>query len=563
MLKKVVTGVMLALLLTGSLMFAFNVRPVKGAWTGTIYIRADGSIDPPDAPIITSDNVTYTLTDNITSSSHGIVVERNNILLDGAGHEVQGEASGTGILLKENGITVKNLIVSNFELGISNIIERGWICYSSSNNIISGNNIAANNAYGILLHTSSGNTISGNNIMNNDNGIFLLDSSNNSISKNNVTNSRLWGISFVESSNNSIVENHIENNFAGVILEEQLSNNNNISGNLFTNDGLVVFSYGNIVKNNVVNGKPLVYLENASNHVVKEAGQVILINCQYIWVENLNLRNTTIGIELWRTNNTIISGNNLINNLVGLWLEYSSDNIVYENEITNSYYWGISYYYSSNNYFYHNNFISNAEQVHFDSSSLNFWDDGYPSGGNYWSDYKGTDLYSGPYQNETGSDGIGDTPYVIYGDNVDHYPLMNPWGPSINATVDVIPNTLNLRGKLRYVTAYIELPEGYNVSDIDASSILLNNTVLVDLNAPIAIGDYDNDTIPDLMVKFNGTEVMSYILRNINMTKLIGERFLSVILTLTGRLNDGTRFQGSDTIKIIMPMPRRCRALPI
>jgi len=194
---------------------------------------------------------------------------------------------------------------------------------------------------------------------------------------------------------------------------------------------------------------------------------------------------------------------------------------------------------------------------------LNFWDDGYPSGGNYWSDYKGTDLYSGPYQNETGSDGIGDTPYVIYGDNVDHYPLMNPWGPSINATVDVIPNTLNLRGKLRYVTAYIELPEGYNVSDVDASSILLNNTVLVDLNAPIAIGDYDNDTIPDLMVKFNGTEVMSYILRNINMTKLIGERFLSVILTLTGRLNDGTRFQGSDTIKIIMPMPRRCRALPI
>lgn len=563
MLKKVVTGVMLALLLTGSLMFAFNVRPVKGAWTGTIYIRADGSIDPPDAPIITSDNVTYTLTDNITSSSHGIVVERNNILLDGAGHEVQGEASGTGILLKENGITVKNLIVSNFELGISNIIERGWICYSSSNNIISGNNIAANNAYGILLHTSSGNTISGNNIMNNDNGIFLLDSSNNSISKNNVTNSRLWGISFVESSNNSIVENHIENNFGGVILEEQLSNNNNISGNLFTNDGLVVFSYGNFVKNNVVNGKPLVYLENASNHVVKEAGQVILINCQYIWVENLNLRNTTIGIELWRTNNTIISGNNLINNLVGLWLEYSSNNIVYENEITNSYYWGISYYYSSNNYFYHNNFISNAEQVHFDSSSLNFWDDGYPSGGNYWSDYKGTDLYSGPYQNETGSDGIGDTPYVIHGDNVDHYPLMNPWGPSINAAVDVIPNTLNLRGKLRYVTAYIELPEGYNVSDIDASSILLNNTVLVDLNAPIAIGDYDNDTIPDLMVKFNGTEVMSYILRNINMTKLIGERFLSVILTLTGRLNDGTRFQGSDTIKITMPMPRRCRALPI
>jgi hypothetical protein len=54
----------------------------------------------------------------------------------------------------------------------------------------------------------------------------------------------------------------------------------------------------------------------------------------------------------------------------------------------------------------------------------NKWDNGYPSGGNYWSDYNGTDLYSGPYQNVTGSDGIGDTPYVIDANNTDHYPLM-------------------------------------------------------------------------------------------------------------------------------------------
>jgi PKD repeat protein len=57
---------------------------------------------------------------------------------------------------------------------------------------------------------------------------------------------------------------------------------------------------------------------------------------------------------------------------------------------------------------------------------MNVWDDGYPSGGNYWNDYAGTDLYSGPYQNETGSDGIGDTWYPVG----DHYPLMNQMGSS-------------------------------------------------------------------------------------------------------------------------------------
>jgi hypothetical protein len=60
---------------------------------------------------------------------------------------------------------------------------------------------------------------------------------------------------------------------------------------------------------------------------------------------------------------------------------------------------------------------------------LDVWDNGYPSGGNYWSNYDGTDSYSGPCQNVTGSDGVGDTPYVIDGSNQDNYPLMTPHTP--------------------------------------------------------------------------------------------------------------------------------------
>jgi hypothetical protein len=66
------------------------------------------------------------------------------------------------------------------------------------------------------------------------------------------------------------------------------------------------------------------------------------------------------------------------------------------------------------------------------------WDDGYPSGGNYWSDYAGIDVFSGPYQNITSYDGIGDTPYIIDANNTDRYPLMNPW-PHDNALVNATP----------------------------------------------------------------------------------------------------------------------------
>ena len=60
------------------------------------------------------------------------------------------------------------------------------------------------------------------------------------------------------------------------------------------------------------------------------------------------------------------------------------------------------------------------------TNASNTWDNGYPSGGNYWSDYTGNDSFSGPNQDLPGSDGIGDTPYNITGytpNDQDRYPL--------------------------------------------------------------------------------------------------------------------------------------------
>jgi hypothetical protein len=69
---------------------------------------------------------------------------------------------------------------------------------------------------------------------------------------------------------------------------------------------------------------------------------------------------------------------------------------------------------SPNNKVYHNNFINNKLQA-YTSEEKEFWDDGYPSGGNYWSNYTGVDL---------DHDGIGDTAHVIDENNTDNYPLM-------------------------------------------------------------------------------------------------------------------------------------------
>jgi parallel beta-helix repeat protein len=213
-----------------------------------------------------------------------------------------------------------------------------------------------------------------------------------------------------------------------------------LTGNI-TSDGDGI----NIQKNNVVidgagytiqgNGSECGFNLSCINHVTVKNAEItnfcygIYLNgssSNSIYGNNITANNG-YGIYLSSSSNNSVSGSNITNNGYGIYLSSSSNNSISGNNITNNYR-GIRLGYSSNNRFYHNNLIYNAQQVYFfDSGYANVWDDGYSSGGNYWSDYIGDDAYSGPYQNVTGSDGIGDTPYVIDANNQDNYPLMNPW----------------------------------------------------------------------------------------------------------------------------------------
>jgi len=406
--RKVTSGIMIILLSIGILTLAFNIEPIEAS--GTIYIRANGSIDPPIAPISSVDNITYTFTDNIYDE---IVVERNNIIIDGDGYTLQGSGSGYGFYSYEiDNVTIQKTDIRGFTFGIfilessftnisGNNATNNGICgvslYNSKGSIISGNNIT-NNPYGFALGGGSShhNRLSGNNIANNGRGIVIDGCSNNSISENNITANSDYGLKGV-GSNNSISENNITANECGISLE-LYSNNNSI------------------------------YRNNIANSIW---GIRLQFGPTYNRISGNNITNNAAGILLTSSSNNSISGNNITNNAAGsgIGLYSSSSNIVFGNNITNNY-WGVRIEESSNNKVYQNNFIGNTQQVYFYTSGYaNFWDDGYPSGGNYWSDYTDIDVFSGPYQNVTGSDGIGDIPYTIDENNQDRYPLIYPWSP--------------------------------------------------------------------------------------------------------------------------------------
>jgi parallel beta-helix repeat protein len=222
-------------------LMVFLMLPVVSSFTalevprveasGVIYIKADGSIDPPTAPISTMDNVTYILTGNITSIFNGIYVGRDDIVVDGSGFAVEGPGEyGSGIYLYgRSNVTIKNTNIKNFSGGV-------WLS-ESSNNSISGNNIINNANYGVILESSSNNSISGNTVTSNYFGIMSSESSNNSISGNKITNSPLAGIWLDPSSNNNCISgNNITDNFFGIRLISS-SNNTVYHNNLFNNTG--------------------------------------------------------------------------------------------------------------------------------------------------------------------------------------------------------------------------------------------------------------------------------------------------------------------------------------
>jgi parallel beta-helix repeat protein len=215
-------------------------------------------------------------------------------------------------------------------------------------------------------------------------------------------------------------------------------------GGNYPEAGIKVFSNNNTLRGN-----------NASNNGY---GIILSSSGKNNTLSGNNASSNDYGIFLSSSSNNTLSGNNVKSNTYyGIFLGSSGNNTLRGNNASKNYY-GIDMSSSNNNNIYHNNLIENTYQA-LDNTNTNFWNTGYPSGGNYWSDYTGFDLESGVNQDITGSDGIGDSPYSISDGAQDRYPFMNESGwvgikyPLSKIVISGLPITTLTIGESHLLTA--------------------------------------------------------------------------------------------------------------
>jgi len=546
--RKTVSGIILTLLLVSMSTLAFNIQPAKTE-PATIIVPDDyeriqwaiGNASEGDTVFVRADIYYEHLT--IDKSISLIGENEYSTIVDG---------NKTSDVVS---VTASNITISGFT------IQNGWngiVLNNSSGNVISNNIINSNVEDGVYLNYSDYNVIKDNSLSRNKlspyvvflckGNIHLFHSNHNNISKNELTFasqgieegigsgillefSALNRIAYNEATFNAHAGIYIRN-FGGGSDDYNVLVGNNASFNNATGIELLK-SHRNMIWNNTASS-------NNASGLLLWGSQENTVLC------NVLDSNAGDGVDVWDVGGNKITDNSITNNRDGVRLVWSNYNTIIENLLSHNDCGIRTRYDTYDNLVYHNNFVSNGIQAYCMEQQQRSWDDGYPSGGNYWSDqYHGdcADHYSGLNQDIPGSDGIVDTPYFIDADNQDNYPLMEPWSgvpATVPATVEIYPETLSLHSFGRWIKAYIELPEGYDVSDIEISTVTLNNDVPAELH-PTKVGDYDNDGIPDLMVKFSRIEAMRSIFR-------IGENTLRI----RGEINE-LIFEGRVTIRVNNP----------
>jgi len=426
-----------------------------------------------------------------------INIVSDGITLDGNGHTLTGTTdNGWGVFVDGyNRVTIKDLTAEGFGCGIQ-------LSYAEDC-VVTGNDGSNNLWWGISICASYGSIVTGNTASDNGNGgIHLYGISEaNTVAGNTVSDNGGSGgirVDVFNTNGNQILDNTANNNVLGITISGP---SNTLKNNVMSNNDRNFAVNGaydtqDIDTSNLVDGKPIYYVKNAADltfDASTNAGVLYLINCDSITVTGLSFENNLYGILLVNTHNSKIENNDASTNILGFYLDSSSNNTLTANTISNSDnfgiflsgsdsntltgntvsgsgYFGVILQYGSDsctltgntisgsgyygillssdsctltgntvsdsgifgvsingqfNRVYNNNFINNLIQAS-SASDNDFYLD-KPIGGNYWSDYTGTDA---------DGDGFGDSAYTFTGGE-DIYPWMEQDGWASGTTPPV------------------------------------------------------------------------------------------------------------------------------
>jgi len=254
----------------------------------------------------------------VNIQADGCLFENFNITADYPG----------GILLHADHATISNCTINQANTGLSldnasdNLVENntlneefknGIYLYASSRNIIKGNSISSDRAWGgIVLHNASDNNL----IKDNDCSKTYRTSIENvqGATANSFIGNHLLGEILVDSGSNHIIK---ENNFTGGI---------DLAGSLAE-------MLSDTLEGNVQNGKPICFLKNQQNFTVENVAEAILVNCSHGTVQDSTMGSTPVGVLLTYCNNITCTKNTITNCWDGFRLSSCQDITVVDNVV--------------------------------------------------------------------------------------------------------------------------------------------------------------------------------------------------------------------------------------
>jgi parallel beta-helix repeat protein len=291
----------------------------------------------------------------------------------------------------------------------------------------------------------------------------------------------------VKADNVTISDFTIRNGWSGIYsngYDRMTIEENIVTANIGTGvgDGIYIMnSYGDIIGNNIITGNTedgLTLAPNTTDSIVSE-NIIVLNGGTGVFMHDHADRNTIIdnnvslnsehGVYMAKVYDNHVYRNCIRSNKVGFTIHGGTRNIIEDNSVVSNVEAGFRLLQDSiptaDNEFYHND-IGNNVQVQDFTQSKNTWNNGYPSGGNYWADYVDVDEKRGPDQNRLGCDGIWDHTRIIGNYSQDMYPLVRPWAnlivpddyPTIQAAINAANpgDTIYVKAAAYYETINVE-----------------------------------------------------------------------------------------------------------